>query len=44
MKKTFSECPVETTLKLLETKWRILIIRDLITGKKRFGELKNSFR
>lgn len=35
-------CPVETTLQLLKNKWTILIIRDLLTGTKRFGQLKNS--
>lgn len=42
MKKVFSPCPVETTLQLLENKWRVLIIRDLIDDKRRFGELKKS--
>ncbi len=35
-------CPVETTLTLISDKWKILIIRDLNTGTKRFGELKKS--
>lgn len=35
-------CPVETTLSLISNKWKILIIRDLLKGKMRFGELKNS--
>lgn len=35
-------CPVETTLLLLSNKWTILILRDLIDGTKRFGELKKS--
>lgn len=34
------KCPVETTLKLIGEKWKILIIRDLLNGSKRFGELK----
>lgn len=34
-------CPVETTLMLIGNKWKVLIIRDLLTGTKRFGELKN---
>lgn len=42
MKKTMSACPVEVTLRLLENKWRVLILRDLLDGKKRFGELKKS--
>lgn len=35
-------CPIETTLTLISDKWKILIIRDLISGTKRFGELKTS--
>lgn len=35
-------CPVETTLTLISDKWKILILRDLSTGTKRFGELKKS--
>ena len=35
-------CPVETTLMLIENKWKILILRDLLPGTKRFGELKKS--
>ncbi len=35
-------CPVETTLTLISDKWKILIIRDLQDGTKRFGELKRS--
>lgn len=34
-------CPVETTLTLISDKWKVLILRDLLTGTKRFGELKN---
>lgn len=35
-------CPVETTLTLIGDKWKVLILRDLISGTKRFGELKKS--
>ena len=35
-------CPVETTLTLIGDKWKVLILRDLLTGTKRFGELKRS--
>ena len=35
-------CPVETTLSLIGDKWKVLILRDLMPGTKRFGELKKS--
>lgn len=35
-------CPVETTLTLIGSKWKVLILRDLMPGTKRFGELKKS--
>jgi len=35
-------CPVETTLTLMGDRWKMLIVRDLLTGTKRFGELKKS--
>ena len=35
-------CPIEATLSLVSDKWKILILRDLLTGTKRFGELKKS--
>lgn len=35
-------CPVETTLLLISDKWVVLILRDLRTGTKRFGELMKS--
>ena len=40
--KELPKCPVETTLQLLSNKWKTLIIRDLLTGTKRFGELKKA--
>ena len=40
--KELPACPVETTLTLIGDKWKVLILRDLITGTKRFGELKKS--
>ncbi len=39
---TLPACPVETTLTLIGDKWKVLIIRDLMPGTKRFGELKKS--
>lgn len=35
-------CPVETTLTMIGDKWKVLILRDLMSGTKRFGELKRS--
>ena len=35
-------CPVETALTLCGDRWKILIVRDLLTGTKRFGELRKS--
>lgn len=40
--KTLPACPVETTLSLIGDKWKVLILRDLMPGTKRFGELKKS--
>ena len=37
-----SPCPIETTLNLIGNKWKIIIVRDLLGGAKRFGELKKS--
>ena len=41
-KKQLPACPVETTLMLIGDKWKVLILRDLMDGTKRFGELKKS--
>ncbi len=42
MKQELPACPVETTLMLISDRWKVLIVRDLLTGTKRFGELKKS--
>ena len=42
MKKEMPACPVETTLMLISDRWKVLIIRDLLEGTKRCGELKRS--
>ena len=34
--------PIEVTIKLLDCKWKVLIVRELMSGTKRFGELKKS--
>lgn len=40
--KALPACPVETTLTLISDKWKVLILRDLLPGARRFGELKRS--
>lgn len=36
------ECPVQATAEIIEHKWATLIIRELLSGKKRFSELERS--
>lgn len=40
-KEELPECPVATTVQLIGNKWKLLIIRNLLVGEQRFGELKN---
>ena len=42
MSKEIPKYPVEITLKLIVHKQKILVLRDLLTGTKRFDELKKS--
>lgn len=42
MEKKALECPVEITVSLIGDKWKVLIVRELLPGTKRFGELKKS--
>lgn len=42
MERSLPDCPVEMTLQMLGDKWKVLIVRDLLGGTKRFGELKRS--
>ncbi|SHN57219.1 transcriptional regulator, HxlR family [Desulfovibrio litoralis DSM 11393] len=42
LKKDLPLCPVEVTLSLIGDKWKILIIRNLLNGTKRFNQLKSS--
>lgn len=40
--KPLPACPVEITLSLIGDKWKVLILRDLMEGTRRFGQLKKS--
>ena len=42
MMKTLPACPVETTLSLISNRWKVLILRELFLGTRRFGELKKA--
>lgn len=42
MEQQLPACPVETTLMLISDRWKVLILRDLMEGTRRFGELKKS--
>ncbi len=42
MEQTKDECGITTTLKVIGSKWTLLIVRDLCEGTKRFGELQFS--
>ena len=37
-----SDCPLSCTLDLIGDKWSLLIVRDLLFGSSRYGELLNS--
>lgn len=42
IKKNLPACPVETTLLLISSKWKILILRELIKQPLRFGQLQKA--
>jgi DNA-binding HxlR family transcriptional regulator len=37
-----SRCPVACTLDVLGDRWTLLVVRDLMRGKRRFGELSET--
>ena len=37
-----SECPVACSLDILGDKWTLLVLRDLLDGKRRFSEFERS--
>lgn len=42
MEQVLSDCPVEVTLGLIGDRWKVIILRELMDGTKRFGQLKKS--
>ena len=42
MAKTYTNCPVEYAASIIGNKWKIIILRDLLTGTKRYNELTRS--
>lgn len=42
MERNLPACPVETTLMLIGDRWKVLILRGLMKGTLRFGELRKS--
>lgn len=40
--KVYTSCPVEYTASIISNKWKVLILRDLIEGTKRYNELNRS--
>lgn len=44
MAKTYSNCPVEYTASIISNKWKVLILRDLMTGVRRYNELTRSVK
>ena len=41
-KEELPECPVATTVQLIGNKWKLLILRNLLTRPWRFNELRKS--
>jgi len=40
--KELPPCPVEVSLLMIGDKWKVLILRELLSGTKRFGEIRES--
>ncbi len=43
-KEVLPECPVATTIQLIGSKWKLLILRNLLQRPWRFNELKKSLK
>ena len=42
MAKVYTSCPVEYTASIIGNKWKIIILRELLTGTKRYNELNRN--
>lgn len=40
--KPLPRCPVELTLTLIDDRWKVLILRELLDGTRRFGEIRKA--
>lgn len=40
--KALPRCPVEVTLTLIDDRWKVLILRELLYGTRRFGEIRKA--
>ena len=38
------DCPIRRTAEILDGKWTMLVLRDLLSGKKRYSELQRSLK
>lgn len=44
IKQEHISCPIHKTMLIIGKRWTALIIRDLVSGKKRFSELEHSLK
>ena len=44
MNRSLPDCPVEVTLSMIGNKWKVLILRELLQGTRRFSELKRALK
>lgn len=40
--KKLPECPIDTTLTMLSSRWKFLIVKELLKGSSRFNTLKSN--
>ena len=42
--KKLPKCPIETTLTMFNTRWSFLIVKELLSGSKRFNQMKSTLK